>query len=137
MHPLQVGAVEGALTTALPFIVFVLAIVNVITRLIAHRTHVSQANENGAEGIERHSLHTLTTLALVLVTFVYILVSLDTGIVLATFALTMFVADFFEFESRRVEARTDRPIGAPKAAIGASLFVIAYAGFVAISSLLG
>lgn len=137
MQPLQLGAIGAALTTAIPFIVLALAIANVITRFLAHRSHVSQADEHGAEGIERHSLHTLTTFALVLTTFAYILVDIQVGVGLAVFAVTTFVADFFEFESRLVEARTDRPLEAPKAAIGASLFVVVYAGFITLVTLFG
>ncbi|MCH7661569.1 MAG: hypothetical protein IH933_13655, partial [Euryarchaeota archaeon] len=58
-------------------------------------------------------------------------------VALAIFALTVFVTDFFEFESRLVEARTDRPLEAPKAAIGATLLLVTYAGFIALVSLFG
>ncbi len=137
MQPLQLGAVEGTLAAAIPFIVFALALVNVITRFLAHRSHVSQADEHGADGIERSPLHTLTTLALVLATFYYVLVDLQVGVALAAFALTAFVTDFFEFEARLVEARSDRPLEAPKASIGASLFVVVYAGFIVLVTLFG
>lgn len=137
MHPLQLGAVDGALETAIPFVVLALAIVNVITRILAHRSHVSQADEHGADGVERSSLHTLSTLALVLATYVYVMVNIHVGVALAAFALTAFIADFFEFEARLVEARTDRPLEPPKAAIGASLFVLVYAGFIVLVTLFG
>ncbi|MDL5360415.1 hypothetical protein [Halalkalicoccus sp. NIPERK01] len=133
MQPLQVGAAEAAI----PFVVFALAIANVVTRFLAHRSHVSQADENGPDGIERSSLHTLTTLALVLATFAYVMVDLHFGVALAAFALTAFIADFFEFEARLVEARTDRPLEPPKSSIGASLFVLVYAGFIVLVTLFG
>ncbi|MEM4780932.1 MAG: hypothetical protein QXG03_05145 [Halalkalicoccus sp.] len=137
MHPLQLGAIDGILAAAIPFIVFALALVNLVTRFLAHRTHVSQADEHGAEAITRSPLHELTTLTLVFATFYYVLVDLHFGVALAAFALTAFIADFFEFESRLVEARTDRPLEAPKAAIGATLFVVVYAGFAALVSVFG
>lgn len=137
MQPLQFGTIDGVLAAAIPFIVFVLALASLATRLLAHRTHVSQADEHGAEGIERYVTHELTTFALVLATFYYVLVDLHFGVALAAFALTAFVADFFEFESRLVEARTDRPLEAPKAAIGATLFVVVYAGFATLVALFG
>lgn len=129
MQPLQFGTVDAALATVLPILVLVLGIANVATRFLAHRTHVSQADEHGAEGVERYTPHTVLTLALVLVTFGYVLVDLHIGVALAAFALTAFIADFFEFEARLVEARTDRPLEAPKGAIGASLLIVVYAGF--------
>lgn len=137
MQPLQVEAVDAVLASAIPFIVLLLAIANIATRYLAHRRHVNQAAEHGADGIERYPAHTATTLALVLATFYYVLVDLHHGIALAAFALTAFLADFFEYEARLVEARTDRPLEAPKAAIGASLFVAVYAGFIVLVELLG
>lgn len=137
MQPLQFGAIGGALEAAIPFVVFALAIVNVITRILSHRSHVSQADEYGADGIERSSLHTVSTFALVLATFAYVMVDLHFGVALAAFALTAFIADFFEFEARLVEARTDRPLEAPKAAIGASLFIVVYAGYIVLVELFG
>ncbi|MFC6906266.1 DUF7313 family protein [Halalkalicoccus tibetensis] len=137
MLPLQLEAIDGALAFAIPFIVFALALANLVTRLLAHRSHVSQAEEHGADGIERHTLHELTTLALVFATFYYVLVDLHFGVALASFALAAFISDFFEFESRLVEARTDRPLEAPKAAIGATLFVVIYGGFAALFTAFG
>ncbi|ADJ15601.1 DUF7313 family protein [Halalkalicoccus jeotgali] len=137
MQPLQFGAIHGTLEVVIPFVVFALALVNLVTRHLAHRSHVSQADEHGADGIERTSFHTLSTLALVLATFAYVMVDLHYGVALAAFALTAFVADFFEFEARLVEARTDRPLEAPKAAIGASLFIVAYAGYIVLVELFG
>lgn len=137
MQPLQLGAIDGAFAAAIPFIVFALALVSLVTRLLAHRTHVSQADEHGAEGITRSTPHELVSFGLVLATFYYVLVDLHFGVALAGFALAAFLADFFEFESRLVEARTDRPLEAPKAAIGATLFVAAYAGFAGLVSLFG
>ena len=41
MQPLLIGTVDGLLTAAIPFIVFALALVNLLTRFLAHRTHLS------------------------------------------------------------------------------------------------
>ncbi|WP_122091350.1 DUF7313 family protein [Halalkalicoccus subterraneus] len=137
MQPLQLEAIDGALAAAIPFIVFALALVSLVTRLLAHRRHVSQADEHGAEGITRYTPHEVISFVLVLTTFYYVLVDLHIGVSLAAFAITAFVADFFEFESRLVEARTDRSLEAPKAAIGATLCVVAYAGFIALVAVAG
>ena len=137
MQPLQVEAIDAVLASIIPFIVLVLAIVNATTRYLAYRRHVRQAREHGAEGVERYFVHSVTTIALVLTSFYYILVELHPGVVLATFALAMFLADFFEYEARLVEARTDRPLELPKAGIGASLFFVSYAGYVVLVTVFG
>jgi hypothetical protein len=137
MQPLQVEAVDAVLALAIPFIVLVLAMINAVTRYLAHRQHVKQAEEYGADGIERYLPHSVMNVLLVLATFYYILVDLNAGVILATFALSMFIADFFEYESRLVEARTDRPIELPKAGLGASVFLLLYAGFTVLVTLFG
>lgn len=137
MQPLLVETADAVLAAAIPFIVLVLAIANAATRNVAHRQNVEQAEEHGAEGIERYPVHSAMNVLLVLATFYYVLVDLHTGVILATFALTLLITDLFEHESRLVEARTDRPIEMPKAAIGASLFLLAYAGFVVLVELFG
>lgn len=137
MQPLQLGAVDAALAAAIPFIVLILAIVNIATRYLAHRTLVDQAAEHGADGIERHTLHSAVTVLLVIATFYYILVELHPGVILASFALTTFIADFFGFESRLVEARTDSSLEPPKAAIASSLFVLMYAGYTVLADVFG
>jgi hypothetical protein len=137
MQPLQVEAIDAVLASAIPFIVLVLAMINAATRYIAHRQHVRQAEEHGAEGIERYQPHSVTNVLLVLATFYYILVDLHVGVILSTFALAMFISDFFEYEARLVEARTDRPLELPKAGLGASVFLLVYAGFIVLVTLLG
>lgn len=137
MYPLQLEAVDAALAAAIPFIVFALAIANIGTRYLAYRTYAEQADEHGADGIERHNGHMAMNLLLVVATFYYILVELHPGVVLAIFALTMVIADVFEFESRLVEARADRSLEPPKAAIGASLFVLMYASYIVLVAVFG
>ncbi len=137
MYPLQFAAVDSVLAAAVPFVVLVLAIINIATRYLAHRTHVEQADEGGADGMERHTLHSVVTVLLVVASFYYILVELHPGVILSVFALTVFLTDFFEFESRLVEARTDGSLEPPKAAIGASLFVLMYAGYTVLANVFG
>lgn len=137
MYPLQFAAIDSILVPAIPYIVCALAIVNVATRLLAHRNHVQQAEEHGVEGIERYTPHSVVTILLVIASFYYLLVDLHPGVILSVFALTVFITDFFEFESRLVEARTDNPLEAPKAAIGASVFLVLYAVYTVLADLLG
>jgi hypothetical protein len=40
--------------------------------------------------------------------------------------LGVFITDLFEFESRQVEVRNDRPLDAPKGAIAASVLALLY-----------
>jgi hypothetical protein len=44
----------------------------------------------------------------------------------------MVITDFFEYESRLVEARQELQFERPKAAIAASVLVVLYAGYLAL-----
>jgi hypothetical protein len=97
------------------------------TRLLGHRTHVRQAESAGE--ISRYLPHTLTSVALVLVSFAYMIVAPHGGMVLSVLVVGMVLADFFEFESRRVEVRNDMTVERPKSALVGSLLVLLYAGY--------
>jgi hypothetical protein len=49
--------------------------------------------------------------------------------VLSVLVVGTVLADFFEFESRKVEARNDMTIERPKSALTGSLLVLLYAGY--------
>lgn len=132
MQPLQFTVAEGVMMATVEFLIFVLVLVTFATRYLAHRSHVRGAEEHGEEGIERYRPHSLASIALVLLCFYYTLLYLHGGIILSTLALAMFVADFFEFESRKVEARTDKELEPPRAAIGAGVLLFLYAAYVAL-----
>lgn len=134
MQPLQflvpIDALE-AVGGILPVAVLVLVILNMITRILQHNHHKRQLRENdGDEAITRWLPHTLTTLGMVLLSFLYLIVAPHGGMVLSVLVVTVFIADFFGFESRKVEARSkSKDLERPTAAIGASAFALLYAGY--------
>jgi hypothetical protein len=133
MYPLQFLVPVEALDAAapvLPWVILGVAVLNMGTRLLAHRQHTRQAREGDDDDlIERSTLHSLTTVLLLASSFTYLIVAPHGGMVMTVLAVSVFLADFFEFESRRVEARNERDLQPPRAAIGASLLVLGYAGF--------
>lgn len=111
----------------LPLAILVLAIANMATRLFAHKAHVRQAED--ADEVERYAPHTVTTVGLLLVTLLYIPFAIVGGTILALLAVTLLLADFFEFEARNVEARNDMEIDRPNSALLTSLLLFGYAAY--------
>ena len=136
MYPLSLfGPVDAVLGSGEPplivYVLVVLAVANVITRTISHRSNVNQARD-GADAIEQHPAHIATTILLILGSFYLGTVELHSGMVLSVLVVGMFVTDFFELEARRVEARNDRAIGRPNGAIAASVLVVLYAAYLSV-----
>ena len=136
MHALQFVVPLGALESVadvLPYVVLVLVLANMVTRLLAHRSHVRQADEgDDDDALSRYVPHSATNVLLVLASFAYMIVHPHSGMVLSVLVLGMFIADFFEFEARRVEARNEMPIESPKGALGASVLVLLYAAYLSL-----
>ncbi|MFB6227293.1 MAG: hypothetical protein ABEH88_01700 [Halobacteriales archaeon] len=128
VEPVLFGPIDNLLAPVIEWVVLALVLANLVTRAIAHRTHVQQAQE-GADAISRHPAHQAVTVLLLIVSFYFATVDYNGGIVLSTLVMGMVITDFFEFESRRVEARTDKEIERPKGALVASLLVTLYAGY--------
>lgn len=133
MQPLQFLVPLGFLEAVEPYIttvILVLVLANMVTRLLAHRQHVSQAQDgDGDEALSRSGAHTATTVLLVLSSMAYMVVHPHGGMVMTVLVVGMFLSDFFEFESRKVEARNELPIERPKSALVVSLVVLLYAAF--------
>ncbi|WP_311171186.1 DUF7313 family protein [Halobellus ordinarius] len=132
MQPLQflvpLDALE-AVGPILPFVVLAFAVANIVTRLLQHSRHRDQADDDDGTP-SRWLPHTLTTLGLVFGSFLFMIVEPHGGMVMSVLALAVFVSDFFELESRRVEARSkSKELERPTAAIGASIFALLYAGY--------
>jgi len=125
------GPLDTVLGGSMEPILLVLAVVNLVTRGLGHRRHVKQAEE-GAEAIGRHPAHVASSILLVLAAFYYTTLAAHSGIVVSVLVVGMFIADFFELEARRVEARRGIEIERPKGAIGASVFVLLYTGYLAL-----
>ena len=134
MQPLQflvpIGALE-AVAPVLPFVILAFAVANMVTRILQHSRHTSQAEVgDDDEALSRWPPHTVTTLGLVFSSLLFLIVEPHGGMVMSVLALSVFVSDFFEYESRRVEARSkSKDLQLPVAAIGASVFALLYAGY--------
>lgn len=131
VEPAIFGPIDAVLEPGIEYVVLVLVLVNMATRLAAHRVHVRQA-KNGADAIERYVPHEAINGLLVLAAFYYTSLYQHSGIVLSMLIVGMVIADFFEFEARKVEARESRAIDTPKGAIAGSLLVLAYAAFLSL-----
>jgi len=111
------------------YLLFVLVFVNFGTRLLAHRRHTSQYEDGGAEAISRFPAHTVSNVLLVITSFFYMTLAHHGGMVMSVLVLGAVITDFFEFESRKVEARRDLPLELPKGSLVAFLLVFMYAGY--------
>ena len=128
MDPLQFLVPLGWLEVVgpmLPFAILVLALANLVTRHLAHSSHVEQAES--ADSLDQYLPHIITNVGLVLVCLLFTLVQPTGGAILSTIAVTMFIADLFEFEARNLEARNDMKIERPKSSLLASSIVVLYA----------
>lgn len=123
-------AVVGAVSTV-EYLLLALLLVNMITRVLAHSRHVSEAADE-VESLSRHPMHIASNVALLLVSFYYTTLSQESGIVATTLVLGLFITDFFEFEARNAELRREVSLDAPKGAIGASLLALLYIGYLSL-----
>jgi hypothetical protein len=131
MQPLQFAVPVGALDALEPYIahvVLALVVVNMLTRIRAHSVH-QRAVDDGAEELSRYFPHSVTTIALVLGSFAFLVIEPHGGMVMSVLAVGLFLTDFFEFESRQVEARNDMTFERPKGAVAASVLALLYAGY--------
>jgi hypothetical protein len=119
---------DAALGGVIEYVILALVVVNIGTRLFAHRQHKAQADE-GAEAMGRSIVHEVSNVVLVLVSLYYLTLHHHGGMVMSVLVLGLFLTDFFEFEARKVEARRGIEIERPKGAIAASLLALAYAAF--------
>lgn len=126
------GPIDAILQGRVEYVLLVLALASVAARAVAHRSTVRQAEQGGAEAISRHPALVATHVLLVLTTFYYTTTHYHAGIVISVLVLGMVLTDFFEFESRKVEARNELTIERPKAAMVASLFVLGYAAYISL-----
>ncbi|WP_049898385.1 DUF7313 family protein [Halococcus agarilyticus] len=137
MQPLSLfGPIDAVLGSGdhplILYVLVVLAVANVVTRAIAHRSNVNDAREQGAEAVGQHPLHAASTILLILGSFYLMTVELHSGVVLSVLVVGMFVTDLFELEALRVEARNDRSLSRPNGAIAASMVVLLYAAYLSL-----
>lgn len=114
------------------YVLLVLVLANFGTRLLAHRRHEAQYEGGGAEALARHPAHVASNVLLVVTSFFYMTIAHHGGMVMSVLVLGAVITDFFEFESRKVEARRDIPLERPKGAIVAVVLVAMYASYQAL-----
>ena len=125
------GPLDTLVAPYIEFVLLALVLLNFVSRRVAHGQHVRQA-EDGADAVSRHPFHSFTTWGLVLASFYYLTLHHHSGMVLATLVLGMYIADLFEFEARKVEAREGHDLEAPKGALVAGLFTFLYVGYLSV-----
>ncbi|XVH30747.1 DUF7313 family protein [Haloferacaceae archaeon DSL9] len=141
MDPLQflvpLGWIE-ALGDILPIAILVLAVANVLTRYLAHRANVRQAEAGDKdENVARYLPHTVTNFGLVVLALLFVVQRPVSGMIMGIPIAALFIADFFEFEARCVEARNGMPIEQPKSSIVVSSVVLIYAAYYGLAMLYG
>lgn len=119
----------AAFEDLLKYIILGLVVVNMVTRILAHHRQRNQAEEGDDSALSRWLPHMVVSVLLVLASFAFLVVDPHAGMVLSVLVLGMFVADFFEFEARKVEVRNGLDFERPKAAITASVVVLMYAAY--------
>lgn len=122
-------SVIGA-TAVIEYILLGLLLLNMVTRILAHRQHL-QAASDGADSLSRHPFHVASNVLLLLTVFYYTTLHQHAGIVATSLVLGIFLTDFFEFEARNVELRREVDLDQPKGAIAASLLALLYIGYLA------
>lgn len=131
VEPALFGPLDTILAPVIEYVLLILVIVNLGTRHRAHQLHVKQARD-GADAVRRHRGHEAVNVVLLLLSLYFITINYHSGIVLSVLVLGMIVTDFFEFESRKVEAREELALEQPKGAIVGSLIVFAYTAYVSL-----
>jgi len=117
----------------LPYVILVVVLVNVVTRLLAQRSFERAADEgDDDDALSRYLPHEIVNVLLILLSFAFMIVEPHGGMVLSVLVVGMVISDFFEYESRRVEVRNNMELDRPNSALVASALVIAYAGYQAL-----
>ena len=121
------GPVDTYLAPVLIYVILALVVVNIASRALEYRQITDQADQGEAdEAVSRNVVRVVTNFLLVVAAFYFMTIDRHTGMVLSLFAVGLFLADFFEFEARRVEVRQEWAIERPWGSIGGSLLVLAY-----------
>jgi hypothetical protein len=123
------GPLDRIVGPYITYVLLLLVVSNMLTRKLANDSYRDQVAEEGAEALSRHPLHVASTWGLVLASLYYTTLHHHGGMVMSTLVLGLYLTDFFEFESRRVEAAEDLDMERPKAAIVASVVVLLYAAY--------
>lgn len=122
------GPVDTYLAPVIGYVMLALILINVLARGLEYRRITKQAAE-GAEAVARNPIRVATNFLLVVGGFYYLTVERQAGLIIALFVVAMVLADIFEFEARKVEARQEIDIDRPWGSIAASGFALAYIAY--------
>ena len=125
------GPVDTYLAPVIGYVMLGLIALNVAGRGLEYR-RIAERAERGADAISRHPLRVATNFLLVVGGFYYLTVERHAGLIVSLLVVGLFLTDFFEFESRRVEARQGWNVERPWGAIGASAVALLYIAYQAL-----
>ncbi|GAB7094979.1 hypothetical protein JCM30237_21320 [Halolamina litorea] len=134
MSPLQFAVPVGALESVageLPYAILAFIVLSLVTRHFEYSSH-ERAVDDGAESLSRSVPHVVVSALAVAASFLYMIVHPHSGMVISVLVTGTVLTDFFEFESRLVEARNDLELERPKAAIAAGLLSLGYAAYISL-----
>jgi uncharacterized membrane protein len=131
------AVIGGSQTMA--YVLLGLVLFNIVTRIVSYRHFVSEAEriqesdaEDSVDSLRPHPIHIASNVLLLLGAFYYTSLDQHTGIVVTTLVLGVFITDFFEVESQRVDVRRDLDVEPPKGTIAASLLTLLYVGYLSL-----
>jgi len=125
MDPAILGPIDAIFFPIIEPILLIGAVVNLVTRLLAHRSHIKQ-NEEEKGSLQRFVIHEISNGILIIFSLYYMTLHHHGGMILSLMVLAMVLADIFEFEARLVESRGGMKIELPKGSIVGSALVLTY-----------
>ena len=125
MDPAILGPIDAIFFPIIEPILLIGAVANLVTRFLAHRSHIKQ-NEEEKGSLQRFVIHEISNGVLIIFSLYYMTIHHHGGMILSLMVLAMVLADIFEFEARLVESRGGMEIELPKGSIVGSALVLVY-----------
>ncbi len=125
MNPAILGPIDAIFFPIIEPILLIGAVANLVTRHLAHRSHIKQ-NKEEKGSLQRFVIHEISNGILIIFSLYYMTLHHHGGMILSLMVLAMVLADIFEFEARLVESRGGMEIELPKGSIVGSALVLAY-----------
>ena len=125
MDPAILGPIDAIFFPIIEPILLIGAVANLVTRFLAHRSHIKQ-NEEEKGSLQRFVVHEISNGVLIIFSLYYMTIHHHGGMILSLMVLAMVLADIFEFEARLVESRGGMEIELPKGSIVGSALVLTY-----------
>lgn len=125
------GPLDTTVGPYMEYVILAFAVLTLLTRRYEFKTLESQV-EDGDERLDRSLVHSITMGTFVLAAFYYTTLHHHSGVVLSTLVVGTYLADFFEFEARNVEAREGYDLDAPKGALLIAITTLLYAAYISL-----